>query len=132
MKSQILRNYLFHLLPAFLIPLLVYLDDMTIPLANLFEIGALVPLLLLATRGLATYFPKENLARRSTAHIVEHCVLQGLLMAATLIIVRDLSSSNAEPDLGRILRQLAISALVWTVAGVAFALYERKRLNSLD
>jgi hypothetical protein len=130
MRNQIFRNYLFHLLPAFLIPLLFYLDDMTIPLANLLKIDFLVPLLLLATRGLATYFPKENFARRSTVHLAEHVILQGLLMAAVLVIVTGLSSWNPEPDLGRMLRQFAISATVWFVGGFAIALYERKRLNS--
>jgi hypothetical protein len=131
-RNQIIRNYLFHLLPAIVAPALVYLDDATIPLANLLKIGFLVPLFLLATRGLATYFPKENLARRSTVHIVEHVILQGLLMAAAIVLVTDLSSSNPEPDLGRMLRQFAISVTVWSVGSFAIAFYERKRLNSPD
>jgi hypothetical protein len=131
-KNQILGNYLFHLVPAILVPLLVYFDDRAIPLANLLKISFLFPLLLLAMRGLTTYFPKENRARRSTGHMAEYAILQGAVFAGAMVLYTGLSSWNPEPDLGRMLRQFFITATVWSVASFAFAFHDRQKLNSPD
>ncbi|MFS2176744.1 hypothetical protein ACCC98_12390 [Rhizobium pisi] len=82
MKNQVLKDYLIFLVPAFVIPLGLYLTDETSSPTTLFKLGSLFPLFLLAMKGLAGFFPPENLRERSVARIAEYAILQGLVFAA--------------------------------------------------
>lgn len=60
MKSQVLKDYLVFLVPAFAVPLGLYLTDQTSSPTSLFKLGLLFPLFLLAMKGLAGFFPRES------------------------------------------------------------------------
>ncbi|CCM76019.1 hypothetical protein [Rhizobium mesoamericanum] len=65
MESQVLKDYLIFLGPAVAIPLGLYLTDQTSSPTSLFKLGLLFPLFLLAMKGLAGFFPSDNLRERS-------------------------------------------------------------------
>jgi hypothetical protein len=127
MIGKAMRNYFFYLIPAVAVPALIFLDNSKVPLENLIKIGIVVPLLLLATRGLATYFPHTDLHSRSVRQVAEHCILQGMLLAGAMMLVVGLSSETPQPDLHLMLRHFVLPAAVWTVAAMAFALHEQRK-----
>ncbi len=99
---------------------------------DLFKIALLYPMFHLALGGLAAYFPKENLLRRSTATMLEHAVLQGMLFAAFLVIATGFMQPESDAGLLRILRQFAFAAATMAAFHFVFAMYLRRSLRNND
>jgi hypothetical protein len=129
MKNQVLTDYLFYLVPAAVIPLALHLLDNSASPGSLVKIGLLIPLCSLAMKGLAGFFPDENLAHRSMARMAEYAALQGLVLGAFMVILRDLIQTEQQSDLVALFLQLIVTAA--TMAGTSFvlALRARKRLK---
>ena len=130
MKNQVLKDYLFHLVPAVLFPTAMYLFDGTIPLPNLFRMGLLFPLLLLAMRGLTVFFPSENLRNRSTGRVAEYAILQGLVLAAFIVLFNGVMQPELQARLAPVLRQFAIAAVVFSTSNFGIALHARSKLRA--
>jgi len=124
MQNQILQQYLIHLVPAVLLPVGAYYSDRTLPPLDLFELGLLFPLWLLATRGLASFF---HVPYRSTARLVEHAILRGLLFAACLVFLNNLFSPNRHPSVLRIFLEFSIPAVGMSIMHFAISYNERKK-----
>jgi hypothetical protein len=126
MQNQILKQYLIHLVPAILLPVGAYYSDRTLPPLDLFELGLLFPLWLLATRGLASFF---HVPYRSTATLVEHAILRGLVFAAYLVFLNNLFVPNfPPPSVFRIFLEFSIPAIVMAIVHFAISYNERKKI----
>jgi len=129
-KNQVLRDYLFFLVPAFVIPLGLYLTEETSSLTSLFKVGLLFPLLLLAMKGLAGFFPPENLRERSVARIAEYAILQGLVFAAFMLMFGGFIQPELQSNFLSTLRQFAFGAVPVSAFHFVSALNEQKKLRA--
>jgi hypothetical protein len=129
MQSQILKDYFFHLLPAVLVPLLIHAFDDSIPAVSLLKIGLMFPLVSLAMKGLAGFFPPENLKHRSLARMAEYAVLQGLVFAAFIVMIDGWLIPAQQSSLLAALRQFGIAALVMSAMNIWVARRAQKRLR---
>lgn len=129
MKNQVLRDYLFHVLPAIGIPLLLYLSGENIPVPDLIKIGLLFPLFLLAMKGLTTYFPVANAKDRSIGRMAEFAILQGAVFASAMVLFNGFMHPHQQSDLFAIARQFALPAVFLAVVSFATAYYTRKKLR---
>jgi hypothetical protein len=125
-RSQVLRDYLIFLVPAFVIPMGLYLTDETSSLTSLFKVGLLFPLMMLAMKGLTGFFPPENLRERSVARIAEYAILQGVVFAAFMVMFGDFMQPELQSSFLSTLRQFAIAALPVSAFNFATALRTKK------
>ena len=132
MSNQVVRGYLSHILPAALIPICLYFVDDGITVVNLFKIGLLFPVLILAMRGLAVYFPAENLPTRSVGRVAEYAVLQGLVFAAFMVLFRGLLEPDLQSDMLSAVKQFAITALVMSSFNFFTAIKAQKKLRAKE
>ncbi|MBX5217411.1 MULTISPECIES: hypothetical protein [unclassified Rhizobium] len=130
MKNQVLKDYLIFLVPAFVIPLGLYLTDETTSPTTLFKLGLLFPLFLLAMKGLAGFFPPENLRDRSVARIAEYAILQGLVFAAFISMFGDFMQAELQSSFLSTLRQFAFAAVPVSVFHFVSALNAQKKLRA--
>lgn len=130
MRNQVLRDYLFHVVPAFVIPIGLYLSDKTLTPNALFKIGLLFPLLMLAMRGLTVFFPPENLRERSVGRTAEYAILQGLVFAAFMVMFGGFVEPELQSSFLSALRQFAIAALLISGFNFAMALHAQKKLRA--
>jgi hypothetical protein len=130
MRSQVLRDYLIFLVPAFVIPLGLYLTDETSSLTSLFKVGLLFPLMMLAMKGLAGFFPPENLRERSVARIAEYAILQGVVFAAFMVLFGGFIQPELQPSFLSTLRQFAFGAVPVSAFNFITARNEQKKLRA--
>ncbi|NLS20456.1 hypothetical protein HGP16_28425 [Rhizobium sp. P40RR-XXII] len=130
MNNEVLKNYLLHLVPAFAIPIGLYLLDDSIPLTALFKIWLLFPLLLLAVKGLTVYFAPGNLRDRSIGRILEYAVLQGMVYAAFIVLFIGFAQPYLQLTTLATLRQFLIGSVAMTVSNILMALNQQKKLRN--
>jgi len=129
-KNQVLKDYLIFLVPAFVIPLGLYLTDETSSPTTLFKLGSLFPLFLLAMKGLAGFFPPENLRERSVARIAEYAILQGLVFAAFIVMFGGFIQPDLQPSFLSTLRGFAFGAVLMSAFNFVSALNAQKKLRA--
>jgi hypothetical protein len=130
MNNQILKNYLLHLLPAFILPLGLHLFDNSIPLVNLLKVGLIFPVLTLAFKGLTVYFPSANLKNRSIARTVEYAILQGFVFAAFVVVTTGFVEPGLQSSLPMTLRQFMIAVSVMSIFNFVAGLSQQKKLRN--
>ncbi|WP_028746365.1 hypothetical protein [Rhizobium mesoamericanum] len=130
MKNQVLKDYLIFLVPAFVIPLGFYLTDETSSPTSLFKLGLLFPLFLLAMKGLAGFFPPENLRERSVTRIAEYAILQGLVFAAFMSMFGGFIQPELQSSFLSTLRQFAFAAVPVSAFHFVSALNAQKKLRA--
>ncbi|RUM17726.1 hypothetical protein EFQ99_34090 [Rhizobium vallis] len=130
MKNQVLGDYLIFLVPAFVIPLGLYLTDETSSPTTLFKLGLLFPLFLLAMKGLAGFFPPENLRERSVARIAEYAILQGLVFAAFMSMFGGFMQPELQSSFLSTLGQFAFAAVPVAAFHFVSALNAQKKLGA--
>ncbi|RWX79240.1 hypothetical protein EPK99_11825 [Neorhizobium lilium] len=130
MKGHFLRDYILFLAPAVILPVGLYLFDNSVPGANLFKIGLLLPLVMLAMKGLSGFFPEENLKERSIGRMVEYAVLQGAVAGAFLVVVASLSDPQMPISLSSDLRRFVIVIIFVSTPNFAMALHAQKKLQA--
>jgi hypothetical protein len=131
-RHQILREYLFYLSPAVLIPGCLYLSGDNITAVSLFKIGLLFPLLMLAMKGLAVFFPAENARERSLGRVAEYAILQGLVFAAFMVLFGGFMQPDLQSTLPSALRPFAVAALVMSPLNFFMAIQAQKKLRATE
>lgn len=132
MRNQVLRDYLFYLSPAVLIPMFLYLLDDHITVVNLFKIGLLFPLLMLAMKGLTVFFPAENLRERSLGRMAEYAILQSLVFAAFMVLFGGFMQPDLQSTLSSVLKPFAIALLIIGPFNFFTAVKAQKKLRATE
>jgi hypothetical protein len=130
--NETLKEYLFYALAMIGFPVVIYFfgvftgENPTI--ISMFKFGLLMGMYLLAARGLGSYFPKENLAKRSIPTLIEQHVLTGVLFAAVMVFMQDFLNVAPERSAGSIMTSFLIMAVFFGGGMFAASLLERRSL----
>jgi hypothetical protein len=131
MRSQGLKDYVFYLLLIILYPVALHLWDDTVPMMTLFHGTLLLALVMPALKGLTVLFPIGDLKDCSLQRIAGHARIQGLLIAAFMVLFRGLDP-DVPPDLAQELLRFVRVTLFWGGLQCLASLYSRKLRRSRD
>lgn len=130
MRNQVVRDYIFFLSPAVIFPMFLYLLGGYPTTVSLFKIGLLFPLLMLAMKGLATFFPAENLRGRSLGRMAEYAILQGLVFAGFMVLFGGIMQPDLQSTLPSALKPFAVAVLVMSPFNFFMAFQAQKKLRA--
>jgi hypothetical protein len=130
--NETLKEYLFYGLAVIGFPIAMYFFGVFTgenpAIISMFKLGLLMGMYLLAARGLGSYFPKENLAKRSIPTLIEQHVLTGVLFAAVMVLMRDFLNIAPERSTGNIITSFLIMAAFFGGGMFVVSILERRRL----
>ncbi len=126
MRRHVFWRYCLCTASVFLIPAVLYWVDSTMPAADLLKIGILVAILMLAMRGLASFYPPANLRGRSLGRSAEYAVLQGLVFSAFMVLLTGIRSPALHDSLSSIALQFGVGTAVVAIGTIAVGFYAQK------
>ena len=131
-----LREYCLYALIVIGMPVLLYflgesIGEQIKPI-DAFKLSLLIGLSMLASRGLASYFPKENLATRSLSTLIEQHALLGLIFAAFITLLKEFTMTGPNQSDAKLLISFCISAVFFGGGLFGAALIERRSLNQSE
>ena len=130
--NSIVRNYIPYIavmigLPAALLAISMFSGEPYSSTA-IFNTMLIAGLSMLANDGLASYFPREILAKRSLASLIEQHVLMGLVFAGTMTLFFAVTQTGLSRDFGKVLLSFVSMAVFFGGAMLVSAIFARRKL----
>ena len=107
---------------------IVLISDEPLSGTEIFNTILIACLSMLASEGLSSYFPREDLVKRSLVMLIGQHVLMGLVFAGTVTLFLSTSKTSPARDIWDVLRSFIIMAVFFGGWVLILAILARRKL----